>query len=36
VFVVFAIVLSALCISLAIVALRGRVPWPRRAQPEST
>lgn len=36
VFVVFAVVLSALCISLAIVALRGRVPWPRRAQPEST
>jgi ABC-type transport system involved in multi-copper enzyme maturation permease subunit len=29
---VFAIALSALCVSLAIVALRGRVPWPRRAR----
>ncbi|HVC40907.1 MAG TPA: ABC transporter permease [Candidatus Saccharimonadales bacterium] len=36
VFTVFAIALSALCIGLAIVALRGRVPWPRRAQPEGT
>ncbi len=36
VFVVFAIALSSVCISLAIVALRGRVPWPRRALPEGT
>ncbi|MFZ0920845.1 MAG: ABC transporter permease subunit [Candidatus Dormiibacterota bacterium] len=36
VYAVFAIVLSALCIGLAIVALRGRVPWPRRAQSEVT
>jgi ABC-type transport system involved in multi-copper enzyme maturation permease subunit len=35
-FVVFAIALSALCIGLAIVALRGRVPWPRHARPEGT
>jgi ABC-type transport system involved in multi-copper enzyme maturation permease subunit len=34
VYAVFAVVLSALCIGLAIVALRGRVPWPRRARPE--
>jgi ABC-type transport system involved in multi-copper enzyme maturation permease subunit len=33
-FTVFAVVLSALCIVLAIVALRGRVPWPRRAPAE--
>jgi ABC-type transport system involved in multi-copper enzyme maturation permease subunit len=29
-YAVFAVALSALCVSLAIVALRGRVPWPRR------
>ena len=32
VYAVFAVALSALCIGLAIVALRGRVPWPRRAR----
>jgi ABC-type transport system involved in multi-copper enzyme maturation permease subunit len=36
VYAVFAIALSGLCIGLAIVALRGRVPWPRRAQSEVT
>jgi hypothetical protein len=35
VFTVFALALSALCVSLAIVALRGRVPWPRRSLPEA-
>jgi ABC-type transport system involved in multi-copper enzyme maturation permease subunit len=30
VYSVFALALSALCVGLAIVALRGRVPWPRR------
>jgi ABC-type transport system involved in multi-copper enzyme maturation permease subunit len=35
-YVVFAVALSALCVGLAIVALRGRVPWPRRARQEST
>jgi ABC-type transport system involved in multi-copper enzyme maturation permease subunit len=34
VFTVFALALSAICILLAIVALRGRVPWPRRAPAE--
>jgi ABC-type transport system involved in multi-copper enzyme maturation permease subunit len=29
---VFAIALSTLCVCLAIVALRGRVPWPRRVR----
>jgi ABC-type transport system involved in multi-copper enzyme maturation permease subunit len=36
VFAVFAVALSALCVGLAIVALRGKVPWPRRAPPEGT
>jgi ABC-2 type transport system permease protein len=36
VYAVFAIALSALCIGMAIVALRGRVPWPRRAHSEVT
>jgi ABC-type transport system involved in multi-copper enzyme maturation permease subunit len=31
-YTVFAVVLSALCVGLAIVALRGRVPWPRRVR----
>jgi ABC-2 type transport system permease protein len=31
-YAVFAVVLSALCVGLAIVALRGRVPWPRRVR----
>ena len=30
---VFALALSALCIGLAIVAVRRKVPWPRRARP---
>jgi ABC-type transport system involved in multi-copper enzyme maturation permease subunit len=33
VYVVFALALSALCIGLAIVAVRRKVPWPRRARP---
>jgi hypothetical protein len=36
VYAVFAVALSALCVGLAIVALRGRVPWPRRARQEGT
>jgi hypothetical protein len=36
VFAVFAVALSALCVGLAIVALRRNVPWPRRAPPEGT
>ncbi|MHB8488637.1 MAG: ABC transporter permease [Candidatus Dormibacteria bacterium] len=36
VYAVFAVALSALCIGLAIVALRGRVPWPRRERPGGT
>jgi ABC-type transport system involved in multi-copper enzyme maturation permease subunit len=35
-FTVFALALSAVCVLLAIVALRGRVPWPRRAPVETT
>jgi ABC-type transport system involved in multi-copper enzyme maturation permease subunit len=34
VYAVFALALSALCVGLAIVALRGRVPWPRRVRQE--
>ena len=30
---VFALALSALCVGLAIVAVRRKVPWPRRARP---
>jgi ABC-type transport system involved in multi-copper enzyme maturation permease subunit len=31
-YAVFAVALSTLCVGLAIVALRGRVPWPRRVR----